>query len=99
MERIFEFIDQNVKKNTLNSNDVQRERERERVISDFRKINSAVKKFCHFWEQKICDWMNIILLYYLAGETWVGNFVNDTSGHHWTKYQTVTFLKTLFLLN
>ena len=55
MERIFEFIDQNVKKNTLNSNDVQRERERERVISDFRKINSAVKKFCHFSEQKICD--------------------------------------------
>ena len=25
LERIFEFIDQNVKKNTLNSNDIQRE--------------------------------------------------------------------------
>ena len=33
LERIFEFIDQNVKKNTLNSNDVQRERERERELS------------------------------------------------------------------
>ena len=27
LERIFEFIDQNVKKNTLNSNDAERERE------------------------------------------------------------------------
>ena len=33
MERIFEFIDQNVKKNTLNSNDVERERERELSVT------------------------------------------------------------------
>ena len=58
VERIFEFIDQNVKKNTLNSNDVQRERERERVIIDCRSINSAVKKCCQFCRAKnvLTEW-------------------------------------------
>ena len=58
MERIFEFIDQNVKKNTLNSNDVQRERERERELSvTSEKSTQPWKNFVIFQSKKfVTEW-------------------------------------------
>ena len=62
LERIFEFIDQNVKKNTLNSNDVQWERERERELSLTSGISQPWKNVVSLESKKCFDWMNIILL-------------------------------------
>ena len=54
VERIFEFIDQNVKKNTLNSNDVQRERE---LSLTAEVLTQPWKNVVSFVEQKMF-WLN-----------------------------------------